>query len=1003
MQSNTRAMLRPVLLASAAAISLAAPTFAHAQAAPANPPPTGAGGVDVSEIVVTGSRIPRPDLTSDKPVAMVTGQYLRDKGITNIANAVNDLPAMQGSITPAGAQGSFGTGRNFVDLFNLGSQRTLTLVNGRRFVSSQAATLFSGSSPGNQVDLNQLPTAFLDRVEEVPATGAAVYGSDAIAGVVNLIYKDHFEGILLDGQYGESSRHDYPTSHITAAVGHDFLDGKLNLAIDFELDKTGSLVQTQRPETAAQFSFAANPANTSSSDGIPANILIANRRVPELTQGGVGFTRNTFSLGALVTVPDPNNPGQRVPAQFAPDGTLIPYNPGTFFQPSIASGGQGLNLAPLTSLETPVHRKLGQFIARYELTPHIRLHATVFLSDDKSTAPANQPIFQSALFGGLSGNLAISIDNPFLTAQARQNIVASLPAGASSFFLARASTDIVGLSTVKSETKAYDASATAEGDFNALDRDFTWNVTASHGQTKAFFISPGINQANFALAVDAVKDQTTGQIVCRSTLTNPGNGCQPLNLFGQGAPSAAALKFIDAEFRSDDKDTQDDLEANLTGTIWKLPAGNWGFNLGYEHRREEASFTPNENARLGVGRSVPIPPAAGSYNTNEYYVESLLPVLGGEFSPIWAGQKLEFEGAYRKVDNSLAGKNEAWSFGGRYSPIEDITFRASRSKTFRAPAITELFLPASTAFSLATDPCDVANINAGPNPKTRAANCAADFAKLGATLNGFKSTIQVASQPITTSGNPNLKNEEGKSWTYGVVFQPRFVPGLALAWDYVHIDLTNAIVNFNATSILSTCFDSPSHPADVCSRFVRDATGQITTVNAGFVNAGFTNFAGDTYELSYSHDIDDLPGVHTGRDLGNLGVDWNVFHTRRLKTSVSGTGFDLSDTEGTIGSARWKYLLNVRYTYENLRVTWTTHFIQHSLFDRTFTIENRNILSVGDYYTHDLTAQYKFPHDITLRAGVDNILDKQPPFPTVGIGTYDQVGRYFFVGATWRH
>ncbi|WP_297696652.1 TonB-dependent receptor [Phenylobacterium sp.] len=999
MKIMTRAMLRPALLASAAIASLAAPHLAYAQQAAANPAP---GGVDVSEIVVTGSRIPRPDLTSDKPVAMVTSQYLQDKGITNIANAVNDLPAVQGSITPAGAQGSFGTGRNFIDLFNLGSQRTLTLVNGRRFVSSQAASLFSGSSPGNQVDLNELPTAFLDRVEEVPATGAAVYGSDAIAGVVNLIYKEKFEGILLDAQYGASSRHDYPSSHITAAVGHDFLDGRLNLALDFELDRTGSLNQTQRPETAAQFSFAANPLNKTSSDGIPASILIRDRRVPEVTEGGVAFIKNTFTLGSLVTVPDPNNPGQRVPAQFAPDGTLVPYNTGTFFQPSIASGGQGLNLAPLTSLETPVHRKLGQFIARYEITPHIRLHATVFYSDDKSTAPVNQPIFQSALFGGTSGNLPISIDNPFLTAQARQNIVASLPTGTTTFFLARASTDIVGLSSVVSETKAYDASATLEGDFNTLDRDFTWNITASHGQTKAFFISPGINQANFALAVDAVTNPANGQIVCRSTLTNPTNGCQPLDLFGKGAPSAAALKFIDAQFRSDDKDTQSDIEANLTGTIWKLPAGNWGFNVGYEHRKEEATFTPNDNARLGVGRSVPISAAAGSYNTNEYYVESLLPVFGGDFSPLWAGQKLEFEGAYRKVDNSLAGKNEAWSYGGRYSPIEDITFRASRSETFRAPAITELFLPPATAFSLATDPCDAANINAGPNPATRAANCAADFAKLGATLTGFKSTIQVASQPITTSGNPNLKNEEGKSWTYGIVIQPRFAPGLALAWDYVHIDITNAIVNFNATAILSTCFDSPSHPADVCSRFVRDATGQITTVNAGFVNAGFTNFAGDTYEVSYTRDLNDLPFVHMDRPLGNLGIDWNVFHTRRQKTSVSGTGFDLSDTEGTIGNARWKYLLHVRYTYDNLRVTWTTHFIQHSLFDRTFTIENRDILQVGDYYTHDLTMQYKFPHELTVRAGVDNILDKQPPFPTVGIGTYDQVGRYFFVGVNWR-
>jgi len=992
--------VRAALLTSVASACLMAPGLAQAQQAAA---PAG-GAVGVEEVVVTGSRIPRPDLTAVQPVSVVDSAEMQQKGYTNVATALDLLPIIGGSVTPAGAQGSFGTGRNFVNLFNLGSQRTLTLVNGHRFVSSQAASQFSGSSPGNQVDLNELPTAFLDRVEAVPATGAAVYGSDAIAGVVNIIFKDRYTGFMFDGQTGISSRNDYRTSHVTVAGGHDFLDGRLNIAADFEYDKTGALAQTDRPETAAQFSFAANPLNKTSTDGIPANILISNRRVPELTQGGVAFISNSITVspspGRLITIPDPNNPGQRVAAQFAPDGTLVPFNIGTFFQPSIASGGDGLSLAPLTSLETPVTRKLGNIMARLELTPNVRFHAQLYYADDNATAPANQPIFQSGLFGGTSGNLQMSINNPFLTAQARSAIQSTPGFNGSTFFLARASTDIVGLSQVVSNTKAYDAVATLEGDFHRLDRDFTWNVTLTHGQSKAFFISPGINQANFALAIDAVTNPA-GQIVCRSSLT-AANGCQPLNLFGQGAPSAAALQFVQVPFRSDDRDSQTDFEANLTGTVWKLPAGDWGFNVGYEHRDEKATFLPDAASQAGIGRSVPITAAAGSYDTNEWYVESLLPILGPGFNFLGA-RKLEFEGAYRKVDNSLAGKNEAWSFGARYSPIDDVTFRASRSRTFRAPAITELFLPPSTAFSFATDPCDAANLTGGPNPATRQANCQADFTKLGATLNGFKSTIQVASQPITTAGNSSLKNELGNSWTYGVVVEPHWVPGLALAADYVHIDLTNAIVNFNATSILSTCYDSPSHPADVCGRFVRDNTGQITTVAAGFVNAGFSNFAGETFEVTYNRDINRFPFIGTDRELGSFGLAWNVFHTKRLKTSVSGTGFDLSDTEGTIGNARWKYLLNLRYNLGAFQANWTTHYIQHSLFSRTLTIENQNILSVGDYYTHDLGVQYKFPRNITVRAGVNNLMDKAPPFPTVGIGTYDQIGRYYFVGLNLRY
>lgn len=992
--------LRAAMMCSAAALTLA-PALAHAQQSTTTP-----GTASVSEIVVTGSRIPRPDLTGSQPVSLISNELVKDKGITNLANGVNLLPSTAGSITPTGAQGSFGTGRNFINLFNLGSQRTLTLVNGRRFVSSQAASLFSGSSPGNQVDLNELPTAFLDRIETVSATGAAVYGSDAIAGVVNIIYKPRFEGELVEGQYGWSSRGDYPTSHITAAIGHNFLDGKANLALDLELDRTGSLIATDRPRPASQLTFAANPLNTGPADGIPANILISNRRIPELTEGGLVFTANSISVtGArsrLLTIADPNNPGQRVTAQFAPDGTLVPYNIGQFYQASIASGGQGLNLAPISSLQTPVHRKLAHLMGMIELVPNVRVHGNLFIADDKATAPANQPIYQSGLFGGSSGNLQLSINNPFLTPQARSAIQSDPNFNGSTFFLARASTDIVGLSTVQSRTKAYDASVTVEGDFNALDRDFAWNVTFAHGQTKAFFISPGINQANFALAVDATTD-ANGKIVCRSTLTNPTNGCQPLNLFGKGAPSAAALQYIGVKFRSDDLDKQTNVEANLTGTVWKLPGGDWSFALGAEFRDEKATFMPDANSQAGVGRSVAIAPASGSYDTREAYAETLLPILGPGMNFL-GGRKLEIEGAYRKVHNSLAGAGDAWSYGVRYSPIEDLTFRASKSKTFRAPAITELFLPTSSAFSTATDPCDPSNINAGPNPATRKANCTTDFGKLGANLSTFHSNIQVATAPITTSGNQSLKNEVGNSWTYGVVYQPSFIPGLALAWDYIHIDLTNAIVNFGATSILSTCYDSPSHPPDVCSRFVRDNTGQVTSVAAGFVNAGYTNFAGDTYTLSYRHDLNDLPYLHTSRDLGRFSLDWNAFHTRRLKTSVSGTGFDLSDTEGTIGNSRWRYLANLRYDLGNFRAVWTVHYIQHALYSRTFTIENQNILQIGDYYTHDLAVQYTVPkRDLILRAGVNNMFDKQAPFPTTGSGIYDQILRYYFVGLTWRH
>lgn len=982
--------------------AMLAPTLASAQSTAAQDTSSpGAQPAAVKEVIVTGSRIRRPDLTSVQPVDLVTGQYLEDKGIRNIADGLNLIPSVGGSVTPAGAQGSFGTGRNYINLFNLGSQRTLTLVDGHRFVGSNAASQFTGASPGNQVDLNTLPTAFLDRIEVVPATGAAVYGTDAIAGVVNVIYKERFTGILIDGQDGLSSRGDYPTSHVTAAIGHDFLDHKANLAVDFEEDRTGSLAYTARPWTDAQYAFGANP-NYVAGNGQSSQVLVSNRRVPEVTQGGLVFTKNTYLLNYLATEPNPSGAG-KVPLQFAPNGNLVPYNTGTFYQPSIASGGQGLSLAPLTSLETPLDRKLVDAIGSYQFTPHLKLKASLFFADDDATAPANQPIYQSALFGGTSGNLPFSLNNPFLTPQAKAALMAAAP-GQQTFYLARASTDIVGSSSVVSNTKAFDGTLNLVGDFHALDRDFNWNVMATRSLADGYFISPGINEANFLDAFN-VTTNAQGQIVCASG--NP--ACAPLDLFGQGAPSKAALAYITTPFRSDFTDEQTDVQGNFGGTLFQLPAGKWGFNLGFEYRRDTANFSPDANSRAGVGRSVAIPPAEGDDHSYEEYVETLLPIFGPSFNfPLL--RKLELEGSFRKVDFSVHGdgearsqENNAWSYGFRYSPIVDLTLRASRSNTYRSPSLTELFLSQSTSFTFATDPCDASNINSGPNPKTRAANCAADFAKLGATLTGFKSTIQSASQPALSGGNPDLKNETAQSWTYGFVYEPRYIHGLSLTADYVHIDLANAIVNFNATSILSTCYDSPSHPADVCSRITRDpGTGQILGsqsdphVRAGYVNAGYFKFSGVTYSLAYQHRLGHL--FSSPVDLGQFGVALNAFNTTRYQSSVSGTGYDEVNSADTIGYARWKYEANFKWTEGPLQVNWTTQFIEHSLYNRNYTYVTQPILSVGDYYEHDASFSYKTPWHVTVRGGVNNIFDQAPPFPNVGIGTYGQIGRYFWAG-----
>jgi len=1025
MKDLNKTMLRTALLASvASAACLAVPTLTHAAEA--------AKAVDVGEIVVTGSRIPRADLTSVQPIQVLTAESMDRRGFTNVADALNEIPSAGIPISPIGDQGSFGTGRNFINLFNLGSNRTLVLVNGRRFVGGNPASIFTGANAGGQVDLNSIPTGLVDRIETIQAGGSAVYGSDAIAGVINIITKTEYNGVEVDGQYGISDRSDAESWRGRILGGRKFLDDKLSLTGSYEYNETSALAFTDRPVTARQIVFANNPANTGGTDNIPGSILYQNRRIPELTAGGLPWRNAGATLANQLSIVDPNNPAARVFAQFAPNGNLVPYNQGQFIQASIASGGDGLNLAQLSSLQSPVKRHVANGFAKYDVTDHIRLTGELLYAKATSVEPFNQPIFNSSLFGGTSAPLQFSTFNPFLSAATRAQILSQptpLPAdpahpGEVLFFLDRASTDI-GSNKTSSEAETWRGVLNLEGDGEISGHNYFWNVSGNWGKNNGTFQSPNIDQSKFVQAINATKD-ATGAIVCADAAARAA-GCQPLNLFGLGARSQAALNYVQVQFVSEFELKQTDYQANFGGDLWQLPAGAWKASVGYEYRKEESSFQPNDPQRLGIGRSAAITAISGGYHTNELYAETTLPVFGRDFNyPLM--RRLEFDGSYRKIDNSVAGNDKAWQYGVRWYPIDDLLIRAQKGRSFRAPAITETSLPTATSFFTATDPCDKNNINAGPNPAARAAACQADFVKLGLPANfQLTSQVQAATVQGTTSGNPTLKNEVAEQVTVGAVYQPHQVPGLELHADWLHINLTNAIANFNLTSILQVCYDSPSRPADACNRFVRGAastgaragqilsSGEPTAGNGpstGFINAGYTHFEGLTMGGSYHVDLTDWGAKWFDGNPGQIQAKTEIFHLKRLETSVTGLGFDLNRDHGEIGAPKWSYNFQIEYLRDPFTVTWVTNYLSRSKFNNDFTNETRAPLTVAPYYLHDLT----FTVDLTkwaemahvgfsraeARFIVKNVFDSEPPYGTTGIGVYDVIGRYYQFGLTGR-
>jgi len=1009
-------------------VMLASASGALAQAQQTASAPAADTATEIEAVVVTGSRIRRPDLVSAQPIQVISSESVDAKGYTNLADALNDIPSSGVPINPIGDQGSFGTGRNYINLFNLGTNRTLTLVNGRRFVGSNVASLFSGAGGGGQVDFNAIPTGLVDRTEIIQAGGAAVYGSDAIAGVINIITKTKFDGVEFDVQYGVSDKGDADTYRGRITAGRNFMDDRLNVSGSYEYNETTTLGFNDREVTARQLTFAVNSANRNGTDGIPGSIIALDRRIPEVTAGGLPSRAGSAALSGILTMADPNNPGQRIAAQFGPGGVLVPYNAGKFYSASVASGGDGLNLADLSSLVSPVKRHVATMFSRYDVTDNIRLNTELFYNHQTSVEPFNQPIYNAPLFGGNSSALRMSTANPFLPTATRATLLGQttpLTADAANpgegiFFLSRASSDI-GNNKTRTEGDLLRTVFNLEGDLEFADRNFYWNVAANLGKSWGTFSSPNINQARFVEAIDAVRD-ASGAIVCRSA-TARAAGCAPLNLFGVGAPSQAALSYVNVQFQSEYALIQQGYEANFGGDLYALPGGMVSFNAGYEYRKEKSRFTPNAPQRSGVGRSAAISAISGSFDTKEMYIEGLVPLFNGEFS--FPGMRsLEVEGARRRVKNSLAGTNDSWSYGIRWKPFNDLLIRGTNSAAFRAPAITELFLPDAVSFMTATDPCDARNINSGPNPAARGANCRSDFAALGlpSTFN-LTSNVQAATVQGTTSGNRTLRNEVADEWSVGFVYQPSFVKGLAVSFDWVNIDIKDAIVNFNLSSIMQVCYDSPSKPANACSRFRRDANGQVMTANsatgytgpaAGFVNAGYTNFQGATLGVDYEFALADISFLETrfnGADLGKLDFNFDLFHVNKQQTSVTGLGFDLNDDKGEIGNPDVGWQLDTSYKRGPLVVTLTTNFTGKSYFNKDFTPETRDPLWVKDYYVNNLQMSYDLTDFVGGRYGVDrlkarlnvrNLFDEEPPYGTTGLGVYDVMGRYYQVGLTAR-
>lgn len=1025
------------------ALAFTVPAYAQDNAEPAEADAplsneTHSASTESNSIVVTGSRIRRSDFDTAEPTQVITSQYLNERAITNVADALNENPVIRGSVTPNGAQGSFGQGVNFINTYGLGSNRTLTLINGRRSVSSNVVTLFNQGSFGTQVDLNLVPTALTERTEILSVGGAPIYGSDAIAGVVNVITKTKYDGIDVQGTAGATSRGDGFRWNASVVVGKNFLDDRLNVTLAYTHDQQDGILQNARdfyrnglgnatnpcsplaPPDCSAANFAGNlgrPAGvTAANDGrvnpgipydgtprddIPGTVLVRDLTIPYLTRGGL-------------IIAAPGTTGVANAFQFDSAGNVVPFSQGILF-PGINGSGSSpgaFRFQEFSQITSNLRRNIGNAFLTYEISPEAVLFVEGTYFKSRGDELVQQPTFNSNLFGAASGPLQFNVNNPFLTTAGRDALQAR---GVTNFTVGRVSLDLADL-TGYSETELWRAVFGIRGNVEAFGgRDFYYEISANLGRNTSFDVRQDINRQNFINAVNVTT--SGGQIVCTTAPTvgaagfaAPGGtpvadaNCVPLNILGEGRSSAAARAYVISENTTRNRIEQDVFAFNVGGSPFDIFGNEVGVSLGYEHRREFGSFTPSQFEQQGLGRAVAIAPLSGQYNVDEVFGEVSVPLITPQ-NDISFLNRVEVYGRGRVVNNSVNGNFFSWAAGGLIAPIPDITFRGNFTRSFRTPAIVELFLPISNTFTSVPDLCSTANRNAGPAPAVRAANCAAFLTRYPTATPLLAASATV---PGRSGGNPTLSNEQADSYTFGAVFRPTFVKNFLLSADYVSIDIFNPITQLTVAQIASACFDNPSFntsdPANgnaFCSLIQRTATGQVVSdptnpgVTSGFSNGNRIKFRGIQGGFDWIINADFIsPG-------SRFQLAGTALYVAERLNDITGVAPVRSD--GIVGDPKFTGQVNARYWNQSWGATVSTNIIGRQLIGRTTAV--REIQFYEPYATVNASVYFDVAEKFRLNLSVTNLFDR------IGQAYYgyyipgsinDAFGRRFAVSANAR-
>ncbi|WP_409018526.1 TonB-dependent receptor plug domain-containing protein [Brevundimonas vesicularis] len=1042
-------LLASTMIAGFALAGMAAP--AMAQSAPQTEQAS-----QIEDVVVTGSRIRQPNLTTTSPVTQVTGEDIDVQGVTRVEDLVTQLPQAFAAQNSTVANGASGTAT--VSLRNLGSSRTLVLIDGKR--------MGYGSPQDDAADLNQIPGQMVERVEVLTGGASAVYGSDAIAGVVNFIMRRDFEGIEIDAQYGfNQHNNDY--------------DGVGNLRRVIQDRAATNPGNFQLPDDNVQTGFS-REVNLLMGVNAPddrGNItLYAGYRKNNKVLGR-DYDYSACSIGAAAA-DTPNDftcggSGTSFPGQFAEFGSNtfaidgVDVNPLPGFTYTVGNGAfrpysgatDAYNFGPLNYFQRPDERyTLGAF-GHYEVTDKIEVYTQLMFSDYSTIAQiAPSGNFFGEFKGGFrttDGTSFINCDSPLLNAQQATQIGCGAPALAAyntwvaydadgAPFLADATTPgaarllddpnyvpmYIGRRNVEGggrqsdiRFQSYRGVVGARGDLNDV-----WSYDASFQYSRAQYTNIYRNEfsnTRLARALDVVTDPTTGQAVCSATLAGLDADCVPYNIFAEGGVTQEALDYLQVPLLATGWTTQQVASLSFTADLGaygvQSPWANRGVQtaFGAEYRRDALDLTPDVTFTSGdgAGQGGPTLGLGGANQVYDVFVEAQIPLAEGR---AFADQ-LSVDLAYRHSEYELGGGTDSWKIGGDWAPTPDIRFRASAQRAVRAPNVIELFTAQGfNLFDLDADPCDqtsslykgdAACIGTNPWQVTEAQ------AGSGAL------TSPAGQYNFTQGGNTELTPEESDTLTLGVVFTPSFLPGFNLTLDYFDIQIDNLVSSIGPQNSIDACYDAGVLAA--CEKIVRNANGQLWIGTGNVIdlntNIGGMSTSGLDVAVNYRMDLADYGWDRAGT-LGFAMVG-TLLDSLEVDTGL-GFGNSVYDCAGFYGNQcgvpnpEWRHRFRVDWGTPieglNLAGTWRYYGeAEVAVLGSDGSLNNAaparldRVLDSQNYF--DLAGTWQARDNVTVRVGVNNIFDTDPPL-SYSVGTtgnnntypqlYNAMGRYVFFGVT---